>query len=130
MLKHLACHHKNYKLKPLVRNHRLYEIAVYSGKGKKKKLLFRFRDSLNLLPGKLNALAKNLCPDLGPKGSIPYEEVELSNLVSMKTSLLDYMKQDILLLGGVMKKAQEIYWNLYNGKQDYSFLTGSKHLSH
>ncbi|KAK4412074.1 DNA polymerase [Sesamum alatum] len=109
---HLACHHKNYKLKPLVRNHRLYEIAVYSGKGKKKKLLFRFRDSLNLLPGKLNALAKNLCPDLGPKGSIPYEEVELSNLVSMKTSLLDYMKQDILLLGGVMKKAQEIYWNL------------------
>lgn len=23
------------------------------------------------------------------------------------------MKQDILLLGGVMKKAQEIYWKLY-----------------
>lgn len=109
LLKHLACHHKSYKLKPLMRNNRLYELAVYSG----KKLLFRFIDSLNLLPGKLSALAKNLCPGLGPKGSIPYEEVTLSNLASMKKSLLDYMKQDILLLGGVMQKAQEIYWKLY-----------------
>lgn len=109
ILKHLACHHKSYRLKPLMRNNRLYELIVYSG----KKILFRFRDSLNLLPGKLNALAKNLCPDLGPKGSIPYDEVRLSNLVSMKKSLLDYMKQDILLLGGVMQKAQEIYWKLY-----------------
>lgn len=109
LLKHLACHHKNYKLKSLIRNNRLYELAVYSG----KKMLFRFRDSLNLLPGKLSTLAKNLCPGLGPKGSIPYEEVTLSNLANMKKSLLDYMKQDILLLGGVMLKAQEIYWKLY-----------------
>lgn len=109
LLKHLVCHHKSYKLKPLMRNHRLYELAVYSG----KKLLFRFRDSLNLLPGKLSALAKNLCPGLGPKGSIPYEEVTLSNLASMKKFLLDYMKQDILILGGVMQKAQEISWKLY-----------------
>ncbi|XP_050233250.1 DNA polymerase-like [Mercurialis annua] len=111
LLKHLACHHKDkrYTLKPLMRNNRLYELAVYSG----KKMLFRFRDSLNLLPGKLSSLAKNLCPELGPKGSIPYEEVTLSNLVSLKTSLLDYMKQGILLLGGVMQKAQGIYWVLY-----------------
>jgi hypothetical protein len=110
LLKHLACHHKSYKVKPLLRNNRLYELAVYSD----KKMLFRFRDSLNLLPGKLSVLAKNLCPELGSKGSIPYEDVTLSNLVSMKTSLLDYMKQDILLLGGVMQNAQEIYWKLYN----------------
>lgn len=109
LLKHLACHYKSYKLKALMRNNRLYELAVYSG----KKMLFRFRDSLNLLPGKLSDLAKNLWPGLGPKGSIPYEEVRLSNLASMKESLLDYMKQDILLLGGVMQKAQEIYWKLY-----------------
>lgn len=109
LLKHLACHHKNYKLKPLMRNHRLYELAVYSS----NKILFCFRDSLNLLPGKLSELGKNLCPGLGPKGSIPYDEVRLENLVSMKKSLLDYMKQDILLLGGVMQKAQEIYWKLY-----------------
>ncbi|KAH0447230.1 hypothetical protein IEQ34_023942 [Dendrobium chrysotoxum] len=49
LLMHLACHHKSYKLKPLVRNHRLYEIAVYSG----KKKLFCFRDSLNLLQANL-----------------------------------------------------------------------------
>lgn len=109
LLKHLANNHKSYELKTLMRNNRIYEIAVYSG----KKKLFRFRDSLNLLPGKLSSLAKNLCPGLGPKGSIPYDEVTLSNLVSMKKSLLDYMKQDILLLGGVMLKAQEIYWKEY-----------------
>ncbi|KAK8990892.1 hypothetical protein V6N11_028848 [Hibiscus sabdariffa] len=41
-------------------------------------MLFRFRDSLNLLPGKLSELAKNLCPDLGMKGSIPYDELKAS----------------------------------------------------
>lgn len=109
MLKHLACNHRNYKLKPLVRNHRLYEISVYSG----KKRLFRLRDSLNLLPGSLRSLAKNLCPELGDKGSIPYSEIDESHLVSMKDSLIDYMKQDILLLGGVMQKAQRIYYDLF-----------------
>lgn len=73
-------------------------------------MLFRFRDSLNLLPGKLSSLANNLCPGLGAKGSIPYDDVSVSTLVSMKDELIDYMKQDILLLGG---KAQEIYWKLY-----------------
>lgn len=130
LLKHLACHHKSYKLKPLLRNNRLYELAVYSG----KKMLFRFRDSLNLLPGKLSTLAKNLCPGLGPKGSIPHDKVTQSNLAIMKKSLLDYMKQDIRLLGGVMLKAQEIYWKLYKvdteSKCCFPFLTGSNHLSY
>nr|YP_009381760.1 hypothetical protein AEK19_MT0156 [Utricularia reniformis]ART31542.1 hypothetical protein AEK19_MT0156 [Utricularia reniformis] len=31
----------------------------------------------------------------------------------MKKSLIDYMKQDILLLSGVMQNAQDIYWKLY-----------------
>lgn len=31
-----------------------------------------------------------------------------------KKDILNYMKQDILLLGGVMKKAQNIYWTEYN----------------
>lgn len=59
-----------------MRNHRLYELAVYSI----KKMLFRFIDFMNLFPGKLSALAKNVCPGLGPKGSIEYVEVRLSNL--------------------------------------------------
>lgn len=108
LLKHLACHHK-YELKPLLRNNRLYELGVYSC----NKLLFCFRDSLNLLPGSLNSLAKSLCPELGVKGSIEHDKVSVSTLAGMKKNLLDYMKQDILLLGGVMRKAQDIYWKLF-----------------
>lgn len=100
-----------------MRNNRLYELAVFVRSGNKghnrNRMLFRFRDSLNLLPGKLSSLANNLCPGLGAKGSIPYDDVSVSTLVSMKDELIDYMKQDILLLGGVMQKAQEIYWKLY-----------------
>lgn len=109
LLKHLACHHKNYRFKPLLRNNRLYELAVYSG----RKMLFRFRDSLNLLPGKLDSLAKNLCPELGRKGSIDHENVTISNLASKKEEYIEYLKRDVLLLGGVMQKAQEIYWKLF-----------------
>ncbi|CAO2812581.1 unnamed protein product [Amaranthus hypochondriacus] len=109
LLKHLACYH-NFMLKPLLRNNRLYEIAVYSNKG---QLLFRIRDSLNLLPGKLSSLAMSLCPSLGTKGSIDYDNVTLSNLESEKVNLIEYMKQDILLLGGIMQKAQDIYYQLF-----------------
>lgn len=110
LLKHIACHHKNYRRKILLRNNRLYELKIYSG----NKLLFCFRDSLNLLPGKLKDLARNLCPELGQKGSIPHEEITLSNLLIKKPELINYLRQDILLLGGIMKKAQEIYWTVYN----------------
>lgn len=92
-----------------MRNLRLYELTVYDG----KRLLFRFRDSLNLLPGKLSSLARNICPELGEKGSIKHDEVDVTNLKSNTKILLDYMKQDILLLGGVMQKAQEIYSAVY-----------------
>lgn len=108
-LKHLVCHHENYELKTLLRNNRVYEIAVYSG----NKMLFRVRDSLNLLPASLDALSKNLCPELGGKGKIDHNNLSMINLESQKKILLDYMKQDILLLGGVMLKAQEIYWKLF-----------------
>lgn len=69
---------------------------------------------MNLLPGKLSSLGRNLCPELGEKGSINHDEVDVTNLKSNKKILLDYMKQDILLLGGVMQKAQEIYNAVYN----------------
>ncbi|KAI5669111.1 hypothetical protein M9H77_18964 [Catharanthus roseus] len=69
---------------------------------------------MNLLLGKLKDLARNLCPELGQKGSIPHEEITLSNLLIKKPELINYLRQDILLLGGIMKKAQEIYWTVYN----------------
>lgn len=78
----MALYHKNWRLKPLLRDNRLYEVAVYSG----KKILVRFRDSYHLLTGKLDYLAKNLCPELGSKGSIPYNEVNIDNLGNMKES--------------------------------------------
>ncbi|KAM7249945.1 hypothetical protein ACFE04_019724 [Oxalis oulophora] len=109
LLKHLVCHHKNYTVKPLMRNNRLYEIAIYSD----KNILYRFRDSLTLLPGKLDSLAKNLCPELGRKGSLDYEKVDLNSLKENRNEYIEYMKQDIRLLGGVMQKAQSIYSKLY-----------------
>lgn len=109
LLKHLATHGAKYTIKPLMRNHMLYELAVYLG----KKQLFCLRDSLTLLTGSLNNLARNLCPQLGSKGTIPHDEVQVSNLKNLSTQLLEYMKQDIRLLGGVMLKAQEIYWTQY-----------------
>lgn len=112
LLKHLVFNHQEkYKIpKLLIRNRMIYEINVYSNS---EKLLFRFRDSLHLIPGKLQDLARNLCKHLGNKGSIPYDQINPENLVRKKTMLIEYMKQDILLLGGVMQKAQSIYWDLY-----------------
>lgn len=62
ILRYYADRSKDYKIK--TRNHKLYELKVYLG----NKLLFRFRDSLTLLPNPLNTLAKTLCPELGSKG--------------------------------------------------------------
>jgi hypothetical protein len=126
ILKHLSLYHPNYTVTPLMRNSTLYEIAVYS---KQKRLLFTFRDSLHLLPGKLDDLAANLCPNLGSKGSIPYEDIKIDNLRTNKKSLLDYMKQDILLLGGIMQSFQGIYYKEYQADIVNKLTTASLALS-
>ena len=77
------------------------------------KMVFCIRDSLTLLPSSIAKLVKALCPQLGSKGSIAHDKVEVSNLVVQKKELLDYLRKDIHLLGGVMQKAQEIYWGEY-----------------
>ncbi|KAM3204574.1 hypothetical protein P3L10_027983 [Capsicum annuum] len=48
------------------------------------------------------------------KGNIPYSEVTESYLIPNKESLLEYMKQDIVLLGGVMHRSQALYYSLYS----------------
>jgi len=68
---------------------------------------------LHLLPGKLDVLAKNLCKGIGGKGSIAYDEVSLENLLIKKKEYIEYMKNDIYLLGEVVQKAQELYWKNY-----------------
>jgi hypothetical protein len=59
-------------------------------------------------------LGMTLCPELGSKGSIPHSELEVSNLQGHSEDLINYLRQDILLLGGVMLKAQEIIWEKYH----------------
>ncbi|XP_076931381.1 DNA polymerase-like [Bidens hawaiensis] len=118
LLKHLVCHHC-YTLKPLMRNNRLYELSVYSD----RRMLFRIRYSLNLLPSSLKELAKSLCPSLGSKGTIDHENVSLDNLEDDREYLIEYMKQDILLLGGIMQKAQEIYYHNFGLDIDVYLIT-------
>lgn len=108
-LKYLASHGDKYTFKPLMRDHRLYDLAVY----RRKKLLFHLRDSITLFPSNLEILAQTLCPQLGSKGSIEHDKVQVSNLKDDRGKLLDYMKQDIRLLGGALQKGQEIYWTQY-----------------
>jgi hypothetical protein len=106
LLKHYASHDSKYTIKPLMRNLMLYELGVYQD----KKLVLRFRDSLTLLPSSLNSLARTLCPQLGSKGSIPHEDIRVDNLSILREQLVEYLIQDIRLLGGVMQKAQYIYY--------------------
>nr|GMD79490.1 DNA polymerase-like [Ipomoea batatas] len=70
-----------YRFKPLIRNHMLYELKVHKG----RKLLMRFRDSCNLLPGSLASLAERLCPQLGPKGSIQHQEIYIEELMTLSS---------------------------------------------
>jgi DNA polymerase type B, organellar and viral len=56
----------------------------------------------------LESLAKDLCPELGTKGNVDHATVGLMNLKERKEELLNYMKQDIIILAGVMLKAQEL----------------------
>jgi hypothetical protein len=102
LLKYYVLLGEPYSVQTLMRNNKIYEIKILQN----KELLFRFRDSLLLLPGTLAGLGKTLCPELGSKGILDHEEIEVSNLSNRRVQLLDYMKQDIRLLGGVMLKAQ------------------------
>lgn len=109
LIKYYTSRRDKYTIKPLIRNSMIYELRVY----REKKLVFRIRDSYTILPSSLAILAKTLCPQLGSKGTIAHDEVRVSNLMVLKQQLVDYLKQDIRLLGGVMLKAQEIYWTQY-----------------
>ncbi|WOL17415.1 DNA polymerase-like [Canna indica] len=97
LLKHLILHHKNYTQTNDEEQSSLRGCSI-----------FWYEDFIPLQ--RLIESTSSLCPELGTKGSIPYDEITLENLPEMKTRLIDYMKQDILLLGGIMKNAQENYW--------------------
>nr|AFD29780.1 DNA polymerase [Silene vulgaris] len=110
LLKHLIeRHHPQYQVKSIMRNNQMYELAVYSG----KTCQFRLRDSLHLLPGSLRSLAKNLCPELGEKGTLDPSKITLETIAGMKEELMTYMNQDIILLGGILHKFQKIHFDKF-----------------
>ncbi|KAF6172809.1 hypothetical protein GIB67_034661 [Kingdonia uniflora] len=109
ILKYYTTYGGIYTIKSLIKNLRIYTLEVYKG----TKFILIFWDSLTLLPGSLAELAKTLCPHLGYKGSILHDKVKLSTLQIQRNQLLNYTKQDICLLAGVVYKAQEIYWTKY-----------------
>ncbi|KAK4363265.1 hypothetical protein RND71_018506 [Anisodus tanguticus] len=94
LLKNLTSNWKG-EVRPIMRNNRIYQISVKSG----KRVLFHFRDSLNMLKGMLDSLSKTLCPELGHKGFVDHKKVTLQNLESTRGELLDYLRKDVLLLG-------------------------------
>jgi hypothetical protein len=53
----------------------------------RKKRSYRLRDSYTPLTTKLATLAKTLCPELGSKGSIAHDEVQVSNLKKLSAKL-------------------------------------------
>lgn len=98
-----------YRIRALMRNHILYELGVFAG----TSLLVRYRDSMTLLTSSVDSLARTLCPELGGKGALPHTEMRVSNLQERGEEIITYLRQDILLLGGVMQKAQAINWENY-----------------
>lgn len=92
----------------------LYEIVVYERINPDlQRVVLRFRDSLTLLPGSLASLGSTFCPDCGSKGSFDHLKVNKDNLSMIREDALNYMKQDIRLLGGIMLRAQDLYWRQY-----------------
>ncbi|GKC07567.1 DNA polymerase-like protein [Tanacetum coccineum] len=93
-------------LKPLIRNKIFYELIICRG----KKIIMRFRDSLMILKGTLHDLVANICPSLGNKKDIDHTSLNKDNLKQNKEEIIEYLRQDVLLLGGIMQKTQAIFF--------------------
>ena len=76
--------------------------------------MIRILDSCLVLPGKLDELAVSFCSKEKGKGHIDHKSVTLETLGKNRKAYLDYMDQDILLLGHIVQMAQEIDLEEYN----------------
>lgn len=83
LINHLLSHHPNYKISPLIRNCELYQIKVeYSPRHS-----FIIRDSYKLFTAsRLKSLGKDLCPELGDKGSVDHSNIRIDNLLDNKAA--------------------------------------------
>lgn len=147
LLRHLALFQSDkIRVQPLLRNSRIYEIVVLSKKDpsqarsdeneqnnkknkNKDKVILRIRDSCLQLSGSLADLAESFCPEAGGKGQIDHESVTVETLDINREMYLDYLDQDIALLGRVMQKAQDLYWKEYKIDIVYQMTISSLALS-
>lgn len=102
LLKYLVIQ-PNIILKTRIREHQIDQIIIYDKKKLKTPLLY-IRDSLKLLPS-LKSLAETMRPELSSKGSIPHKESNKLNIREKQYELIKYLKQDIMILAGVLKQS-------------------------
>lgn len=98
----------------LIRNGRIYQIICNS---------ITFRCSLNLIPGKLNDLAKHFLNT--QKEDIDFTKINLNNLYSKINLINNYCKQDSLILFNVIIKFTILIKSLFdiNTYETLSMLT-------
>lgn len=117
VLRHMVKYHKDLFVYPLIREGRIYQINVYKPTSASSqttlRLICRIQDSCLILPAKLDVLAHCLCPENEGKEELDHDSVTVDNLSEKKDEYISYLKQDIYLLGCIMQKAQQIYWDLY-----------------
>jgi hypothetical protein len=110
-------HHPDLIPKLISRNHSVYELRVYKAPTSgttKKRLLFKMRCSLHLLPCSLAQLGKEICPDLEGKGFIEHDKVTTTTIKSRQKDYVQYMKNDVKLLGAIMVRAQKFFYDDYH----------------
>jgi len=100
----------HYAVKPLIRDNQVYEIVVYC----RGRVIIRFRDSLKLLPGSLDSLGGTLCPHLGFKKNFDHINLTINDIGRLTSDIVNYLQQDIRMLAGVMRRAQDIYMAEYS----------------
>jgi DNA polymerase elongation subunit (family B) len=92
------------------------DISILDGEDKTNKCTIHFHDSLLLLPSSLEKLAKNF--GVESKGSFDFKKINQATtndqLNLIRDKLLDYNKQDCLVLYQVMKEFAVNIFHLYS----------------
>lgn len=117
LLKHLVRSCRHFRFKPIIKEHNVYQIAGGTGslsKGGGFLLHERFYETA---PREACFPGQYPMPQswLNGKGSIPHDSITESYLKEKEHQalLIDYLRQDVLILAGVMHKAQKLYWENY-----------------
>lgn len=122
LAQHLTTHHKHeWTIEPNMRNGTMYELSVYKtvkstpdkDQASGNRLLFRLRCSLLILPLSLEELANQMLAKDDRKYHMDHSAVTLESLNNKDDYILykDYLGQDVYILGQIMRKTQDFFWN-------------------